>query len=137
MTPDAFGIIALVITTALVAWPHVALSRRALPRPTPSDAPPSNQGAATGQPAPDAILDNACAVPEGYSYIHVVYDSGWVTDSESNLHVSQIPWTCASCYVEVAKPAELDAIAARFDARIDAVLRARSSKEVPATGDAG
>ena len=128
MTPDAFGILALAITGALATRQILALWLRVPPRPapTPSDAPPSSQGGATATVGPDAILDNACAVPEGYSYIHVVYDSGWVTDSESSLHVSQIPWTCASCYVEVAKPTELDAIAARFDAAVDAAARGRS-----------
>lgn len=118
------------------------LFRRRLPRPNPAPPPsgpsPSNPDGGTGIVDLGAIPENVCNIPEGYTYIHVEWGEvptatyGWVHDHNEP--------AVASCHVEVVKPTELDAIAARFDARIDAVLRARSSKEVPGVmkpGDAG
>lgn len=97
-------------------WPReveveVTLLRRLLRlfrRPRPNPAPP-----ASGAPA--ANPDGGTWLPVGLLLVN--FDETFATSN------AEPPCPCEAC--------------ARFDVRVDAVLRARSSKEVPATGDAG
>jgi len=100
VTPDDFGILALGVLVILAAWPpFIAASMvRRRRRPRPSPAPP-----ASGAPA--ANPDGGTWLPVGLLLVN--FDETFATSN------AEPPCPCEAC--------------ARFDVRVDAVLRARSS----------
>lgn len=104
MTPDDFGILALGVLVILAAWPpFIAASMARRRRPRPNPAPPDS-GASTANQGGGTWL------PVGLLLVN--FDETFATSN------AEPPCPCEAC--------------ARFDVRVDAVLRARSSKEDPA-----